>query len=95
MKALQTRPTAQPGNALQPQASTGEEGFTWNKEDIHGEMDVDVLAGSTAPMDRESQLQMLEKMIPMLGAIGAGPGSPAAKAFARGIHPLSRNADAR
>lgn len=82
-KALEKRPTAQQGNALQAQSSTGDEGFTWNKEDIHGEMDVDVLAGSTAPMDRESQLQMLEKMIPMLGAIGAGPGSPAAKAFAR------------
>lgn len=82
-KALEGRPTAQQGNALQPKSITGQEGFSWNKEDIHGDMDVDVLGGSTAPMDRESQLQMLEKMIPMLAAIGAGPGSPAAKAFAR------------
>lgn len=81
--ALQKRPSAQPGHALQAQAMTGGEGFTWNKEDIHGQMDVDVLAGSTAPMDRESQLDMMEKMIPMLPMIGAGPGSPAAKQYAR------------
>jgi hypothetical protein len=82
-KALQLRPTAQAGNALQPQASTGEEGFTWNKEDIHGQMDVDVLAGSTAPMDRESQIEQFEKLVPMLPGLGVGPGSPPAKAFGR------------
>lgn len=83
MKALQARPSAQQGNALQPDASTGEEGFTWNREDIHGQMDVDVLAGSTAPMDRESQIEQLEKLVPMLPALGVGPGSPPAKAFGR------------
>ena len=82
-EALQKRPTAQPGNALQPQAFTGDEGFTWNKEDIHGNMDVDVLAGSTAPMDRESQIEQFEKLVPMFPALGVAPGSPPAKAMGR------------
>lgn len=81
--ALKNRPTAQPGNALQSQSYTADSAFSWNKEDIHGQMDVDVLAGSTAPMDRESQLEIMEKMIPLLPAAGISPGSPAAKAYAR------------
>jgi hypothetical protein len=48
-----------------------------------GDMDVDVLAGSTVPMDRESQLEIMEKMIPFLSTAGVTPGSPPAKAFAR------------
>jgi hypothetical protein len=39
-------------------------------------------------MDRESQLQMLEKMIPLLPAAGVTPGSPAAKAYAREVFRL-------
>ena len=82
LDVLKTRPTAQLGNALQPQSSTGEEGFSWNKEDIHGEMDVDVIAGSTAPMDAESQLDMMEKAGPvLLQALASVPGSPAAKEY--------------
>ncbi len=81
----------QPGQAPQPQEpnpvagqSFGSDfGFSWNRQDIMGEMDVDVLAGSTVPMDRESQLQILEKMLPVLQAAGVQPGSPAAKAYAR------------
>jgi hypothetical protein len=82
-KAMAGRPTAQPQNALAQDASTGPQGFTWNKEDIHGEMDVDVVAGSTAPTDREAQLEQIEKMTPMLPALGVGPGSPAAKMWGR------------
>lgn len=85
-------PQAQPGMPPQPpqmpnpvasQAYTGDFGFSWNRNDILGEMDVDVLAGSTTPMDREAQLQIMEKMFPYLPALGVGPGSPAAKSFAR------------
>jgi hypothetical protein len=82
-KALEKRPTAQPQNAMAPQSFTSTEGFSWNKEDIHGEMDVDVIAGSTAPMDRDSQLEQIEKMIPIFPAMGITPGSPAAKALGR------------
>jgi hypothetical protein len=83
MQALKSRPTAQPGNALQPMSVTGDQGFSWNREDIHGELDVDIVAGSTAPLDKESQIEQFEKLIPMLPALGVGPGSPAAKALGR------------
>ena len=83
MQALQQRPTAQPGNALQPMSVTGEQGFSWNREDVQGEMDVDVLAGSTAPLDKESQIEQFEKLMPIMPALGVGPGSPPAKAFGR------------
>jgi len=83
MDALKSRPTAQPDHALAPMAVTGEQGFTWNKDDIQGEMDVDVLAGSTAPLDKESQIEQMEKLTPMLPALGVGPGSPPAKAWGR------------
>jgi hypothetical protein len=92
--ALPGRPSVQPqlpgggGNPLQAQSQTSELGFSWNRQDILGEMDVDVVAGSTVPMDKENQLQMLEKMIPMLPAAGITPGSPAAKAYAREIFRL-------
>lgn len=99
MDALKSRPTAQKGNALEPASFTGESGFSWNKEDIHGEMDVDVLAGSTAPLDRESQLQIMEKIAPLMPMVGAEPGSPAMKQFGReylklvGIIPLQQVMD--
>lgn len=91
---LPSRPSAQPQspngqpNPVQAQSTTSELGFSWNRQDILGEMDVDVVAGSTVPMDRESQLQTLEKMIPLLPAAGVTPGSPAAKAYAREIFRL-------
>ena len=54
-----------------------------------GDMDVDVLAGSTVPMDRESQLQIMEKMVPLLQLAGVSPGSPPAKSYLREIMRLS------
>jgi hypothetical protein len=75
-------------NPMQGQSFTSDFSFSWNRQDILGEMDVDVVAGSTVPMDRESQLQILEKMIPLLPAAGVTPGSPAAKAYAREVFRL-------
>jgi hypothetical protein len=69
--------------AQNPQSFQTDFSFSWNKEDILGEMDVDVVAGSTAPMDRESQLEVMEKMGPILQLAGITPGSPAAKEFAK------------
>jgi hypothetical protein len=94
IKNLPQRPSAQPNmpvqngqpqqpNPIASQSFQSDFGFSWNRTDIMGEMDVDVLAGSTVPMDRESQLQIMEKMIPLLQAAGVTPGSPPAKAFAR------------
>lgn len=75
-------------NPLQGKSFTSEFSFSWNRQDILGEMDVDVVAGSTVPMDRESQLQILEKLVPLLPAAGITPGSPAAKAYAREVFRL-------
>lgn len=76
-------------NPVAAQSFQSDFGFSWNRQDIMGEMDVDVLAGSTVPLDRESQLAILEKMTPVLAGAGVTPGSPAAKAFAREIMRLS------
>lgn len=81
--------TPQQPNPVASQSFESDFGFSWNRTDIMGEMDVDVLAGSTVPMDRESQLQILEKMTPVLQSAGVQPGSPAAKAFAREITRLA------
>ena len=94
--ASQANPAAPPmpqqGQPQPPQAPPPDPlqtfGFSWNRQDILGDMDVDVVAGSTVPMDRESQLQILEKLIPLLPAAGVTPGSPAAKAYAREVFRL-------
>lgn len=59
--------------------------MSWNRQDIQGEMDVDVVAGSTAPADKESQISQIEQLTKsgMLQAVGFAPGSPAAKALGR------------
>ena len=92
---LPNRPSAQPQqpipgqpgqqqpNPIAQQSMTGDFSFSWNRKDILGDMDVDVVAGSTVPMDRESQLQIMEKMGPVLVLAGIQPGTPAAKEFAK------------
>lgn len=75
--------TQQAPNPVAGQSFGSEFGFSWNRQDIMGDMDVDVLAGSTVPLDRENQLKILEAMLPVLQAAGVQPGSPAAKAYAR------------
>lgn len=86
---LTQRPTNQPQlpggqpNPLAGQSMTTDFSFSWNRQDILGEMDVDVVAGSTVPMDKGNQLQILEKLVPLLPAAGITPGSPAAKEYAR------------
>lgn len=81
------QPQQAPGqaNPVEKEAVTTDFSFSWNKTDIMGEMDVDVVAGSTVPMDKDTQLEILEKMAPYLPAMGVGPGTPAAKAYGREI----------
>lgn len=96
---LPQRPSAQPQipgqngqpsqpNPMQGQSMTTDFSFSWNRQDILGEMDVDVVAGSTVPMDKDSQLETLEKLIPLLPAAGITPGSPAARAYAKEVFRL-------
>jgi hypothetical protein len=77
------QPQQQQPNPVAGQSFQQDFAFSWNRQDILGDMDVDVLAGSTVPMDRESQLQIMEKMVPVMQMAGVQPGSPAAKEFAR------------
>lgn len=86
--SVQPQTPGQPGqapepNPMQSQSFTSDFSFSWNRQDILGEMDVDVIAGSTVPMDKESMLGVMEKLIPLLPAAGITPGSPAAKQYAR------------
>jgi hypothetical protein len=94
LQTLPNRASAQPqtpaqgGQPQQPNpayqnAMTSDFSFSWNRQDILGDMDLDVVAGSTVPMDKESNLEVMEKMIPLLPAAGITPGSPAAQQYAR------------
>lgn len=99
--SLEQRPSAQAqipgsdgqmqGNPVQAQSFQSDFGFSWNRQDILGEMDVDVVAGSTVPMDKSSNLEVMEKMIPLLPAAGIMPGSLAAKEYAREIFRMVGN----
>ncbi len=94
---LPERPTAQPQlpggqpNPMQEKSFTTDFSFSWNRQDILGDMDVDVVGGSTVPMDKEANLEIMEKMIPLLPAAGISPGGPAAKQYAREMFRLIGN----
>jgi len=53
------------------------------REDIKGEMDVDCLAGSTIPLNKDNQLEVMEKLTPSLELVGIRPGSKAAREYGR------------
>lgn len=72
-------------NPVQQEGVTTDFSFSWNKTDIMGDMDVDVVAGSTAPMDKDAQLEIMEKMAQYLPAMGVAPGSPAAIAYGKEV----------
>jgi hypothetical protein len=83
------RPSAQGANAQL--AYTGKEvdgeiqSFSATKDDIHGEMDVSCVAGSTIPLNKENQLEIMEKLTPSLELVGIKPGSRAAREYGREI----------
>lgn len=80
MAILQSRPSAGQAGAL-----TGEKTFTLTKEDIQGEFDVDVVAGSTVPLSRENRLKLLEQILTSLPSIGIPPGGQASRSLGREI----------
>ena len=69
--ALASRPSLQ-----QPGSVTGQSGFTFTKEDIQGEFDLDVVAGSTTPLDREQTMSILTGLLSELQGMGIRPGGP-------------------
>lgn len=71
LAALSGRPSeSQPGSVATNQ------GFTFTKEDIQGEFDIEVVAGSTAPLDRENKMAKVISLLEYLPALGAMPGGP-------------------
>lgn len=80
MQELQQRPSA-----LKPGAVTDSTGFTFTKEDIIGEFDIDVVPGSTAPLDSDTKMQHLLDILDKLPALGAMPGGPVIAAIGLGI----------
>ena len=54
------------------------QGLFYTKKDIQGEMDIDVKAGSTIPMNLENRLKALTEAVQLGPAIGVQPGGPVA-----------------
>jgi hypothetical protein len=75
-QSIQNRPSA---NA--PGAITANDGFTFTKEDIQGEYDLDVVAGSTTPLDRSQTLATLLEILQYGEQLGIAPGGPVAGAI--------------
>lgn len=75
------RPSAQGPEAQTAYSSNNS--FSVTKEDIKGEMDIDCLAGSTIPLNKENQLEIMEKLTPNLEFVGIKPGSKAAREYGR------------
>ena len=59
-----------------PSAVTKKEGFTFTKDDIQGEFDVEPVSGSSIPIDRENKLQLIDMLLEKLPKIGVVPGGP-------------------
>lgn len=77
MEQLKGRPSADKAGAI-----TNERGFTFTKEDIQGEFDFEVVAGSTKPLDQEQKIQTLVSAYEMAMQSGMMPGGPVQSWFA-------------
>lgn len=75
-QALSSRPSANVQGAI-----AGPNGFTFTKDDISGEFDLEVVAGSTMPLDRTQTMQTINQIIPEFPALGVMPGGPVAQAI--------------
>lgn len=77
MEQLKGRPSASKAGAI-----SNERGFTFTKEDIQGEFDFEVVAGSTKPLDQEQKIQTLVSAYEMAMQSGMMPGGPVQSWFA-------------
>lgn len=71
MQAIQSRPSAQMEGSV-----TNAQGFTFTKEDIQGEYDLEVVAGSTIPLDKQNTQSILMQTLELAPKLGALPGGP-------------------
>lgn len=69
--AVQERASSQ-----NPEAITQNKGFTFTKEDIQGDYDVEVVAGSSTPVDRSELMKTLLQLVELAPKAGAIPGGP-------------------
>lgn len=77
-KAVQERPSAKG-----PEAVTNGRGFTFTAQDIEGEYDVEVVAGTSTPVDRGELTKVLIQLLELAPKAGAIPGGPLLGATAR------------
>lgn len=77
-QALSNRPSAQVSGAI-----TNAQGFTFTKEDIQGEFDFEVVAGSTAPMDKLNTIDTLLNVLQYAQSLGIAPGGPLSGAIGK------------
>lgn len=68
-EALSMRPSAQQENAV-----TSPQGFTFTKEDVVGDFDIECVAGSTVPLDREQTMDTVLRLLEMLPTLGVQKG---------------------
>lgn len=68
-EALNKRPSAQGEGAM-----TSPEGFTFTKEDILGDFDVECVAGSTIPLNKEQTMDTIMSMFELLQKMGVTQG---------------------
>lgn len=76
--AISSRPSAQTDGSI-----TSPQGFTFTKEDIQGEFDIEVVPGSTAPLNKDTMLSMMMDILQMLPSLGVVPGGPVVGAIGR------------
>lgn len=69
-------------SAKESGAEITKNGFTFTKDDIQGEFDFEVVAGSTAPLDQNQQWQVVMNFIELAPKAGAIPGGPFVRALA-------------
>lgn len=61
------------------------QGLVFTKEDIQGDFDVEVKAGSTIPLSKENRLKVLTQLLALGPAMGVIPGGPVSQAIGREI----------
>ena len=77
---LQNRPSAS-----QPGAYTSSDSFSTNGNDIPKDIDIDTVAGSTIPLNKENKIEMLTELMKIEQAFGIVPGGQAARELGRTI----------
>lgn len=60
-------------------------GIMFDKEDIQGEFDVEVKAGSTLPMNKANKIKVLEGLLEVLPKTGLQPGNPVSTAVIKDL----------